>query len=505
MIFNPGDYVDGIFVRTKYLNYNKGADDFLSPFDQYIRGRTFRTDTIRYFSEGVEERTELYQYPLPIARLYPENDLLHGDEQRVKRVWRKATISDSINSSLQKLKIPGKDSTIDLIELSIRSMMSGEVIGFDDATFYVPLERPFIRERLSICKNSENPDGTEKICDLKSLNTILVKEDWYYDKIASRFRSKIIGIALAEEIKKEDEISTKALVWLYYPAMKYLLNTYLTSTTISAAQYLDSIGLKSEVIKTETPKNDHQTEPRISYDFETEFDALFEIQQLNEVFSFSKKDKTKNGDWSELFPNGTAALHGKLSKGNKKGLWVFYYPNGAKRTEISFKNNFPEGVYKSYYKNGDLKEEAFFEKGLRTGVWKAYYENGKTKSLKNYKNGYQDGIQQVWYDNGQALMQYTFQNGELNGPLKRWYKDGLLLEEGVLEKGFVKGLWNYQIKLDDHCCKILKENDVGFQMNDPKPFEDCSIRFSQEYIHENKAGCPNNFCVKAINSKLLPR
>jgi len=75
----------------------------------------------------------------------------------------------------------------------------------------------------------------------------------------------------------------------------------------------------------------------------------------------------------------------------------------------------------------------------------------------------------------------------------------------MLEKGIVKGLWKYQIKLDDYCCKTIKDGLTTNEIQDSMAFDNCLIQFSQEYIHENKAGCPNNLCVKAINAKLLPR
>ncbi len=51
----PGDYLDGHFIRERYVNHNKGVDNFLAATDQYINSHSY-TELIVIQYDGMEER-----------------------------------------------------------------------------------------------------------------------------------------------------------------------------------------------------------------------------------------------------------------------------------------------------------------------------------------------------------------------------------------------------------------------------------------------------------------
>lgn len=89
-----------------------------------------------------------------------------------------------------------------------------------------------------------------------------------------------------------------------------------------------------------------------------------------------------NGQYEQLFENGSIALLGNIKRTLREGSWQHYYPNGQLMAEGIYINDDKAGTWKFYYSNGNIKSSGEFVENLKQGEWKNYTISGQPSSVK---------------------------------------------------------------------------------------------------------------------------
>jgi antitoxin component YwqK of YwqJK toxin-antitoxin module len=405
--------------------------------------------------------------------LYPESYMLEEESSWAKRVWRTISFSDSLNRPLGMFE--SRDSLRSFISLATEAFMSWTLTGYMDESFIVPMSIYDIKKAM--------PENPEQI-----ITGLRIKEDWYYDKEAGRLKGAIIGVGITG-ITPEGE---KELIWMYYPELRGVLKNRYTlkdGKTMDYSTYLEQHLFRTAAVR----EKNHFTSTRSTYAFanidDTDFDALFNFQLLNEELSHYR------GPQGKMVLYGRPAnkqAEGKMSSSGKQGKWTVYYPNGQLKYIANFKDNAPHGKYVSYYESGKKREEGQFRKGLREGEFHCWYESGSKLTVRRYKKGFPDSAQQSWHPNGTQYLECTFAGQQLNGKFTRWYANGTMLEQGEMKNGLIHGLWKYNIQLDPEFCSYLLSGHTRplYDTNrySKEVLSDCTISFESDYVIEQLPG-----------------
>ena len=189
--------------------------------------------------DGAFEKTISERTPLTYE------DLRKDDALYSERVWREIDVREKIN---QVFRYKTEDDNGDqrFISILVKAVRSGKVTAFssDDDRFTTPLDSASFEKAMSggytECDTVPvyNPDDPTKIdsfvviCPTLSPDDIVkfrIKEDWVFDREASRLFCRIIGIAPLKTIlgpDKKKEIGAYPLFWVYYPDLRPTLARY---------------------------------------------------------------------------------------------------------------------------------------------------------------------------------------------------------------------------------------------------------------------------------------
>lgn len=195
--------------------------------------KSLRMDGV--FEKGLNERTPLdYEYLRKDDALFSE------------RVWREIDIREKMN---QVFRYTAQDDNGDqrFISILVKAIRSGKVTAFspDDDRFTTPLDSTGFEQALNGGGNNRcdtlpvyNLNDPTKIdsfvvtCPTLNPDAVVkfrVKEDWVFDREASRLFCRIIGIAPLKIVygaDKKTEMGAAPLFWLYYPDLRSILAKY---------------------------------------------------------------------------------------------------------------------------------------------------------------------------------------------------------------------------------------------------------------------------------------
>lgn len=200
------------------------------------------TDTVKKSlrMDGVYEKSISDRTPLEYE------DLRKDDALFSERVWREIDIREKIN---QVFRYNAQDDNGDqrFISILVRAVRSSKVTAFnaDDDRFTTPLDSAQFEKALSggsgiqcdtsAVYNLKDPtkiDSFVVTCNTLNPDDIVkfrIKEDWVFDREASRLFCRIIGIAPCKAIvsvDKKTERGTQPLFWIYYPDLRPTLAKY---------------------------------------------------------------------------------------------------------------------------------------------------------------------------------------------------------------------------------------------------------------------------------------
>ena len=200
-------------------------------FDDTVK-KTLRVD-------GPFEKTINERRPLDYENLRKDDALFS------ERVWREIDIREKMN---QVFRYKAEDDNGDqrFISILVRTVRSGKLTAFsgDDDRFTTPLDSAGFEKALT---GGSTECATEPVYDLNDPTKIdhyvricptlgpdeivkfRIKEDWVFDREASRLFCRIIGIAALKTIfgaDKKTEIGAQPLFWIYYPDLRPTLAKY---------------------------------------------------------------------------------------------------------------------------------------------------------------------------------------------------------------------------------------------------------------------------------------
>jgi gliding motility associated protien GldN len=239
--------------------------------------KTVDTTTVGGFSDitpkslrnntAVERTITREKKPLAYEHLR-EDDWLYSE-----MIWREIDAHEKMNQSFM---YPGKDEMGDqrFFAILLKAIREDSVVAFSaeggDDRFTKPLEYSDISKMLKgtldtqLVQNANNPNiyDTTVIFDTKyapnpdSIYTFRLKEQWIFDKEASRMFCRIIGIAPVAKIMVNNKSTSKTLFWIHYPDLRQTLTKYLVYNPKSFASRMtwedlfESRYFSSYVIKT---------------------------------------------------------------------------------------------------------------------------------------------------------------------------------------------------------------------------------------------------------------
>lgn len=188
--------------------------------------------------DGAYEKTMNERTPLPYDHLRADDALF------TERVWREIDIREKINQVFS-YQADDDNGSQQFISILVKAIRERKVTAFnpDDDRFTTPLDSGLFEKALSgggQCDTTPvyslvDPTKIERwVVNCQTLNPddivkFRLKEDWVFDREASRMVVRIIGIAPLKTIVGPDgktERGASPLFWVYYPDMRPILTKY---------------------------------------------------------------------------------------------------------------------------------------------------------------------------------------------------------------------------------------------------------------------------------------
>jgi len=174
---------------------------------------------------GLMERT-----PLPYEHLRWDDALF------AEKVWREIDLREKINQVFRYEAQDDNGSQI-FVDMLLKAVNSGEITAFSDDRFSTPMSLNEISDLTvgtadTVAQTAiDDPSKvikyvvTKASFDPKSVVKIRIKEEWVFDREASRMFVGILGIAPLKTLflPNGQERGTTAMFWVYYPDLRPML------------------------------------------------------------------------------------------------------------------------------------------------------------------------------------------------------------------------------------------------------------------------------------------
>lgn len=234
--------------QTVQQNVNTGTAGKYDPFGNLPIQKSVQTggfnDTIRpsLRNDGATQRS-MFKERIPL-----EYEFLRADDALyTQRVWREIDIREKINLPFryQAQDDNGDQRFISIVVKAVKdNLKNGNAIAFsaDDDRFTTFLDSAGFETAISggaKCDTIAVYDlidptkiiAWKEVCDLLNPDDIVkfrVKEEWVFDREASRMFVRILGIAPCKTVFSTDgrEIGVTPLFWIYYPDLRGTLAKY---------------------------------------------------------------------------------------------------------------------------------------------------------------------------------------------------------------------------------------------------------------------------------------
>ncbi len=162
------------------------------------------------------------------SKVLPYESLRESDIPWSKKVWR-------IIETREKVNLPFRNEVSPFFTILVDKINEGKVAAFKDDEFKEPMTAEDVKgkifridsvpyydpetyeETVKIVKSEINPED---------INRYRIKEVWYFDKEASIFRVRILGISPLREVMDDATGELKyeePLFWVYYPELREFL------------------------------------------------------------------------------------------------------------------------------------------------------------------------------------------------------------------------------------------------------------------------------------------
>lgn len=167
----------------------------------------------------------------------PYEHLRYDDAFYAEKVWRELDLREKMNKTFTYESMEDNGSQI-FVNMLMRAVMNGEVEAFTDDRFTTKMSLDAVQQAVAgsldtvpkyDVKQIDKVVGyvvTRKSFDPKDINKIRLKEEWVFDREASRMFVRILGLGLLKTEyfpNTNKERGTSSLFWVYYPDLRPLL------------------------------------------------------------------------------------------------------------------------------------------------------------------------------------------------------------------------------------------------------------------------------------------
>lgn len=177
---------------------------------------------------GVMERT-----PLPYEHLRWDDALF------AEKIWRELDLREKINQVFRYDAQDDNGSQI-FVDMLLKAVRSGEVTAFADDRFTTPMSMDELNQMTVGSADTvpvTDPNDINKIIeyrvtrasfDSRSVVKLAMKEEWVFDREASRMFVRILGISpLQTKYLPNGQVrGVSPMFWVYYPDLRPLLAKY---------------------------------------------------------------------------------------------------------------------------------------------------------------------------------------------------------------------------------------------------------------------------------------
>jgi gliding motility associated protien GldN len=223
---NPGE--TGQTNNTQPSGYNPYGNipivvDSTSVTDTSVK-KTLRQDDA-FGPRALTQRTPLdYEF------------LRYDDALFAEKVWRELDLREKMNQTFSYNEDNDNGSQI-FINMLLRAVNTGQVTAFADERFTTPMTIPELQQLTTGTADTvpqtdvNDPNKivryvvTRSSFDPKSVIKLRLKEEWIFDREASRLFCRIIGIAPLKTQYHQNgkEKGSSVMFWVYYPDLRPML------------------------------------------------------------------------------------------------------------------------------------------------------------------------------------------------------------------------------------------------------------------------------------------
>ncbi len=196
--------------------------------DSGVLRKSLRQDAA-FDKSAINERT-----PLPYEHLRWDDALF------AEKVWREMDLREKMN---MPFRYQAEDDNGDqrFISILLKAVQSGDVVAFADDRFTTPLDSAGRTDITAggaadtVARTDVNDPSkvieyvvTQKSFDPESVMKLRIKEEWVFDREASRLFVRILGIAPLKTsyLPNGEERGNTVMFWVYYPDLRPTLAKY---------------------------------------------------------------------------------------------------------------------------------------------------------------------------------------------------------------------------------------------------------------------------------------
>ena len=155
-----------------------------------------------------------------------------------EKVWRELDLHEKMNQPFRYEAEEDNGSQM-FFDILMNAIQKDSVVAFADDRFTTPLNA---QEMSNITAGGakdttavRDPNDPNKILrwvvtqtsfDPKSIMKLRLKEEWVFDREASRLFVRILGISPVKQIQRGNQVQNEVLFWVYYPDLRRTLARY---------------------------------------------------------------------------------------------------------------------------------------------------------------------------------------------------------------------------------------------------------------------------------------
>lgn len=192
-----------------------------------VTRKSLRNDNA-FDKSGINERM-----PLPYEHLRWDDALF------AEKVWRELDLREKMNQTFRYEGTDDNGSQM-FVNMLLKAVNDGDVTAFNDDRFTTPMQLSEVQQLTvgqadtSEVRDINDPNKikeyvvTRASFDPKTVTKLRIKEEWVFDREASRMFVRILGIApvLTKFNSNGTERGSTTMFWIYYPDLRPILARY---------------------------------------------------------------------------------------------------------------------------------------------------------------------------------------------------------------------------------------------------------------------------------------